>query len=420
MGFFSITNNEYHKFYRSSDTLIKEYKGFNCKLIRGTSFLKLTIKNNNESNTYYLIPFQPYVTNIMNFNKGIDKIISSKNKDIEKPFNRFSVKLVPAPKYSKNIDEIIQSCIEFTYPYFESAILREWELNEKSNNYFIRNFTKGYLKKLPSVEKFISTRKLLKKEKFSDIWEVYGYNDENLKELGVSNLYNSEVVTEFVIRFWINAFSDNTIDFKALKELAVKKMSDYASELYSSGVRGLVIQPSIESVMEEIDNAIKFEQPKERIVKESINIKSNPTSFIDENGEPNVIYHSTTQEREGQPMSKDELHRFAVELLASRYQSEGMEIIDINRIIGKEYPQFVMKSRNEKIYYVVVEPAIFPTRPDTLYSNNYQDILELAKTYNAIPVFAGISFANATKEDMSKLICGDGYFVAFKGLEYLQ
>ncbi len=143
-------------------------------------------------------------------------------------------------------------------------------------------------------------------------------------------------------------------------------------------------------------------------------------AFTDENGEPSVVYHSTTQEREGHPMSKEELHRFAVEILANLYQSEGMEIININRIIGKEYPQFVMKSRNGKVYYVVVETAVFPTRPDTLFSNNYQDILDLAKTYNALPVFAGISFANATREDMNMLFCGDGYFVAFKGLEHLK
>lgn len=142
--------------------------------------------------------------------------------------------------------------------------------------------------------------------------------------------------------------------------------------------------------------------------------------FMDKNGEPSVVHHSTTKEREGQQMSKEELHRFAVEILANLYQSGGMEIIDINRIIGKEYPQFVMKSRNGKVYYVVVEAAVFPTKPDTLFSNNYKDILELAKTYNATPVFAGIAFANATRENMSELFCGDEYFVAFKGLENLQ
>lgn len=142
--------------------------------------------------------------------------------------------------------------------------------------------------------------------------------------------------------------------------------------------------------------------------------------FIDENGEPRVIYHLTTKERKGQLMSKEELHLFAVEILTNLYKSEGMEIVDKNRIIGNEYPQFVMKSKNGKLYYVVVEAATFPTKPDTLYSTNYSNILHLASDFNAIPVFAGISFANATNEDMSKIVCGDGYFVAFKGLEHLK
>lgn len=113
-------------------------------------------------------------------------------------------------------------------------------------------------------------------------------------------------------------------------------------------------------------------------------------------------------------------HYAYTEPLADLYQSEGMEIIDINRIIGNEYPQFVMKSKNKKVYYVVVEATVFPTQPTSLFSSNYQDVLDLAKRYEATPVFAGISFANATNKDMSKLICGDGYFVAFRGLELLQ
>lgn len=75
-------------------------------------------------------------------------------------------------------------------------------------------------------------------------------------------------------------------------------------------------------------------------------------AFSDTNGELSVVHHSTTKEREGQQMSKEELHRFTVELLANLYELEGMKIIDINRIIGKEYPQLVTKSRNEK--YIIL------------------------------------------------------------------
>lgn len=142
--------------------------------------------------------------------------------------------------------------------------------------------------------------------------------------------------------------------------------------------------------------------------------------FVDKNGEPSVIYHSTSRERIGLQMNKAELHQFAVETLVNLYKSEGMEIIDVNRIIGKEYPQFVMKSRNGKLYYVAVEASVFPTTPDSLFSNDYTEILKLAKEHNATPVFAGIAFANAVREDMSSLVCGDAYFVAFKGLIPLQ
>jgi hypothetical protein len=41
---------------------------------------------------------------------------------------------------------------------------------------------------------------------------------------------------------------------------------------------------------------------------------------------------------------------------------------------------------------------------------------QYANEFNAIPVFAGMSFMNASRE-WDKLVCGDDYFVAFKGLE---
>jgi hypothetical protein len=41
-----------------------------------------------------------------------------------------------------------------------------------------------------------------------------------------------------------------------------------------------------------------------------------------------------------------------------------------------------------------------------------------AKEHNATPTFAGMSFLNIDRGmDNSKMICGDSYIVAFKGLE---
>lgn len=140
--------------------------------------------------------------------------------------------------------------------------------------------------------------------------------------------------------------------------------------------------------------------------------------FVDQNGEPRIIYHNCDTSRKGQPISKEELHKFGVELLADLYQKEGMILKDINRTVGYEYPQFVMEGKNKKLYYVAVKTTIFPNAPFSLPKNDCNEIISLAAKYNATPVFAGLGFATVS-EDMTKAVCGGAYFVSFKGLQPL-
>jgi hypothetical protein len=140
--------------------------------------------------------------------------------------------------------------------------------------------------------------------------------------------------------------------------------------------------------------------------------------FIDENGEPQIITHSCPPERTGREMTKEELHRFAVELLSDLYEKAGMTIINVNRHYGREFPNLVMESKNRKRYYIIIETACFPQKAESLYSRDFSEMKKYAKEHNAIPVFAGMSFLNMDRGmDNNRIICGDSYVVAFKGLE---
>ena len=140
--------------------------------------------------------------------------------------------------------------------------------------------------------------------------------------------------------------------------------------------------------------------------------------IIDKNGEPKVVYHTTSDRRKGEKMSTGEFRSFAIEVLTGLYRSEGLKITNIN--MDDDYPRFVMESQNGKIYYVVIDATIFPNRPNSGFiKNNHSYFLELARRHNAIPVYASIAFVNATRKDRSEMICGDGYFVVFKGLSSL-
>jgi hypothetical protein len=138
--------------------------------------------------------------------------------------------------------------------------------------------------------------------------------------------------------------------------------------------------------------------------------------FVDANGEPIAVKHNCSPDRIGQKMTKEELHRFAVELLSNLYENAGMTMININRNYYREYPNLVMKSSNGQLYYVIIETTCYPQKAESLYPVDFTEMKQYAKKFNAIPVFAGISFMNASRE-WNKLVCGDDYFVAFKRVE---
>lgn len=148
------------------------------------------------------------------------------------------------------------------------------------------------------------------------------------------------------------------------------------------------------------------------------NVSDEYIVFIHENGEPNFIQHKTSPERKGQIMTDQEIHKFGVELISGFYKSQGMIIENVNTLPGYEYPQYIMRSINNKIYYVVVKTAVYPIRAESLYTNKYSNVIDLALQNNAIPVFAGLSLANVMNKEGSfgELICGSSYAVSFKNL----
>jgi hypothetical protein len=140
-------------------------------------------------------------------------------------------------------------------------------------------------------------------------------------------------------------------------------------------------------------------------------------NFVNQNGKPKLFKHTCLPERLGKSISKTELQNFGIDLLTALYESNGLKIKDINRVESIEFPQFVMESKNGKIYYVVVATTIYPNDPYKLPKNQYSEIAKLAHKFDAIPVFAGLGFTNAF--DFCNAICGVYYYVSFTGLQQL-
>jgi hypothetical protein len=156
-----------------------------------------------------------------------------------------------------------------------------------------------------------------------------------------------------------------------------------------------------------------------KIDEDIIYSKTNQLSlFIDENGDPQILKQNCSTDRIGKEMTREERHKFAVDLLADLYTKAGMKMLNVNHHYDREFPNLVMESKNGKRYYVIIETACYPKKAESLYSRDFKDVKDYAKAHKAILTFAGMSFLNIDmKVDNSKMICGNSYTVAFKGLE---
>lgn len=141
--------------------------------------------------------------------------------------------------------------------------------------------------------------------------------------------------------------------------------------------------------------------------------------FIEINGNPKIFHHICDPSRKGQKLTRHERHEIGIELLVDLYREEGFTIRNINPSISRDYPNFVMESKNGREYYVAVNAATYPVDPDMYSKNEYSEIKQLAEKSGASSVYGGLVFTNLTSPDLSNIIAGGQFYVFFKGLQSL-
>ncbi len=143
--------------------------------------------------------------------------------------------------------------------------------------------------------------------------------------------------------------------------------------------------------------------------------------LVDKNGEPQKFKHDCTPERQGEEMTKNEMHCFAVELLSDLFEKSGMTIINVNRNYHREYPNLVLKSSREKLCYVIIESSNCTENVENINFDDYSEMIKYAKQFNAFAYFASVSFLSINKGlNNNKMICGESYTVTFSGLVKIQ
>ena len=124
------------------------------------------------------------------------------------------------------------------------------------------------------------------------------------------------------------------------------------------------------------------------------------------------IIHDCNAEDTGKPMTADELHEFAVELIKAYHYKQGAEIKSMNTKPGNDSPHIVMvNSENHKLYHVTIKAGYRPNIPKPKSKHYYFSFIDRAKKAKAEPVFIGVVFGKTLKNDQSEILCGDQLIV---------
>jgi hypothetical protein len=141
-------------------------------------------------------------------------------------------------------------------------------------------------------------------------------------------------------------------------------------------------------------------------------------------GEPALIRHKCNAIRQGQPITKEALQIFAVDQLSELFKKNEWVIESIKKAANPQAPNIIMSSPTGERYYVVIKTAMYPTEPLSIPKDDYADFLKICKQANAVPTFAGVSFACwssyvSLPNEMGTGIYGGEYFISYKKLELL-
>jgi hypothetical protein len=128
------------------------------------------------------------------------------------------------------------------------------------------------------------------------------------------------------------------------------------------------------------------------------------------------IIHNCNEEDTGRPITTEELHGLAVELIMVYHYKQGAEIKSMNTKSGYEHPHIVMvNNENHTLYYVTIKADYKPNIPKPLPKQYYTSFINRAKKAEAIPVFIGVVFDKIPKNGQSETLCGDGLIVEYTG-----
>ncbi|MDP3944953.1 MAG: Na(+)-translocating NADH-quinone reductase subunit F [Lutibacter sp.] len=118
------------------------------------------------------------------------------------------------------------------------------------------------------------------------------------------------------------------------------------------------------------------------------------------------------------PLTKQELHNLAMNIVGKDLETKGYEFIAINSQLKKN-PQFVCVDKNNVRYFVVVK-VVGISEYHIPYNVIWMETIKLhAQKNKAKVLFANVGLGNASNKDLAPYL-NEKYLLQFEGLQLLD
>jgi hypothetical protein len=114
-----------------------------------------------------------------------------------------------------------------------------------------------------------------------------------------------------------------------------------------------------------------------------------------------------------QPLTDQELHNLAMNIVGRELEAEGYEFMGVNSK-PKRNPQFVCL-KEKQLHFIVVRYVVYPADPKEYDYKLMQKVKEHARKFEARTWYAGVGLSNA--EDRTEPVyLNEDYLVEYDGL----
>ncbi|HET8736883.1 MAG TPA: Na(+)-translocating NADH-quinone reductase subunit F [Pricia sp.] len=115
----------------------------------------------------------------------------------------------------------------------------------------------------------------------------------------------------------------------------------------------------------------------------------------------------------GKPLTDQQLHNLAMNIVGRQLEADGYEFLGVNSK-PKKNPQFVCL-KEKQLYFVVVRSVPYPEDPKVYDAELLQKVKKHAESFEAKSYYAGVGLVNAADPRLPVYLNED-YIVEYEGL----